>query len=188
MLVTGAGSKILAQGPTLIAGYIEDASLRILDGGVFDSRDRALVFGSAGVSTSVLVSGAGSLWTIGKDLLLGCPCGPATLSIADRGLVNAAGAIVIGAGSTLNLGLGGLAGRILTPEIANDGTIRANFTDTLDVAARITGTGSLVKSGPGTLVLSGDNSYSGGTSLVGGRSACNTIMPPARGPSPRSAR
>ena len=168
LLVTGAGSKILAQGSTLIAGSTDDASVRILDGGVFDTRDGALVVGDVGVSTSVLVSGAGSLWTIGKDLQLGCPCGPATLSIADRGVVHAAGAIVIGAGSTLNLGLGGLAGRVLAPEIVNDGTITANFTDSLDIATRITGTGSLVKSGTGTLVLTGDNSYSGGTSVSGG--------------------
>ena len=45
-------------------------------------------------------------------------------------------------GSTLNLGTGGLAGGINTPAIDNDGQIVANFTDTLTLAAAISGTGT----------------------------------------------
>ena len=91
-----------------------------------------------------------------------------TLTVADGGLVSAAGSTIIGTGSTLNLGTGGLSGSIVTPAIVNDGAIVANFTDTLTVAADISGTGTLSKAGTGTLILGGSNSYSGGTTVTGG--------------------
>jgi hypothetical protein len=90
----------------------------------------------------------------------GCGCTPpvvGTLTIADGGVVNSPGATSIGAGSTLNLGVGGLAGAINTPAIVNDGQIVTNFTDTLTLAAAISGAGALSKAGPGTLILTGNN-------------------------------
>jgi autotransporter-associated beta strand protein len=74
----------------------------------------------------------------------------------------------IGLGSTLNLGVGGLSGALVTPLIDNEGAIVANFTDTLTLAANISGTGTLSKAGTGTLILTGTNSYSGGTTVTGG--------------------
>src|SRR6516162_9072861 len=91
-----------------------------------------------------------------------------TLTIADGGVVNSPGATSIGAGSTLNLGTGGLAGAIVTPAIANAGQIIANFTDTLTLAAAISGAGTLSKAGPGTLILTGNNTYTGATTINGG--------------------
>ena len=91
-----------------------------------------------------------------------------TLTIADGGVVNSPGATSIGAGSTLNLGVGGLAGAIVTPAIVNDGQIAANFTDTLTLAANISGAGTLSKAGPGTLILTGASTYTGATTIDGG--------------------
>src|SRR5262249_57537963 len=65
-------------------------------------------------------------------------------------------------------GSGGMAGGMGTPAIANDGQIIANFTDTLTLAAAISGAGSLTKAGPGTLVLTANNGYSGATTINGG--------------------
>ena len=48
-----------------------------------------------------------------------CGCLAGKLTIADGGVVNSPGATSVGAGSTLNLGIGGLAGAIVTPAIAN---------------------------------------------------------------------
>jgi len=45
---------------------------------------------------------------------------------------------------------------------------RANFTDTLTLAADIFGAGALSKAGPGTLILTGTNTYTGGTTISGG--------------------
>ena len=102
LLVTGAGSKILAQGPHPDRRSTPTTPRCVSSMAAFSTLVTVvLVVGDVGVSTSVLVSGAGSLWTIGKDLQLGCPCGPVTLSIAERGVVQAAGDIVIAAGSTL---------------------------------------------------------------------------------------
>jgi autotransporter-associated beta strand protein len=56
----------------------------------------------------------------------------------------------------------------VTPAIANDGQIVANFTDTLTLAAAISGAGTLTKIGPGALVLTANNSYSGATTINGG--------------------
>src|SRR5262249_60364044 len=99
----------------------------------------------------------------------GCGCTPVgTLTIADGGVVNSPGATSIGAGSTLNLGAGGFAGAIVTPAIVNDGQIAANFIDTLTLAANVSGAGVLSKAGPGTLILTGSNTYTGGITIAGG--------------------
>ena len=99
-----------------------------------------------------------------------CGCGPlvGTLTVADGGVVNSPGFTGIAQGSTLNLGTGGLAGAIITPAIDNEGQIVANFTDTLTLAADISGAGTLSKAGVGTLILTGNNSYAGGTTITGG--------------------
>ena len=55
-----------------------------------------------------------------------------------------------------------------TPAIDNEGQIVANFTDTLTLAADISGAGTLSKAGVGTLILTGNNSYAGGTTITGG--------------------
>ena len=99
-----------------------------------------------------------------------CGCGPTvgTLIIADGGAVNSPGTTSIAQGSMLNLGIGGLAGAINTPVIDNHGQIVANFTDTLTLAAAISGDGTLSKLGSGTLTLSGISTYTGATTVSGG--------------------
>ncbi len=66
------------------------------------------------------------------------------------------------------LGSGGLAGAIVTPAIDNHGQIVANFTDTLTLAADVSGPGALSKAGSGTLILTGTNTYAGGTAVNAG--------------------
>ena len=118
------------------------------------------------------VTGAGSVLNALTSLVVGdtsCGCGLiGTLTVADGGVVNSPGFTGIPQGSTLNLGTGGLAGGINTPAIDNEGQIVANFTDTLTLAADISGAGTLSKAGVGTLILTGNNSYAGGTTITGG--------------------
>src|SRR5262249_7529799 len=108
--------------------------------------------------------------SVATSLTLGhpCFCTAGTLTIADGGVVNSPGFTGIGAGSTLNLGTGGLAGLIVTPAIVNDGQIAANFTHLLTLSANISGVGVLTKEGSGTLTLSGTNTYSGATTIDAG--------------------
>ena len=63
------------------------------------------------------------------------------------------------------------------PTVASNATLQLNQTTTfntvfsdswLTIAGTITGAGGLIKDGPGTLVLSGTNSYAGGTTIHGG--------------------
>jgi autotransporter-associated beta strand protein/T5SS/PEP-CTERM-associated repeat protein len=180
LTVDGTGSKVVVNGGTQITGSFDPVSVTVSNGAVFDSLGGAEISGFTGgpglpaQTATATVTGSGSIWNVDDDLLVGCFCGPATLNIADGGVVNSTGDTVIALGSTLNLGLGGLAGSIVAEEIANEGAINANFTDTLTLAADITGAGALTKSGAGTLVLTGDSSYSGGTTLAGGTLSLGT--------------
>src|SRR5262249_55162329 len=139
--VTGTGSTWNVGG---------SLGLGLAVGGGTTGGPGALVISNGGTGTSTRVTAlrargrgrprgagtrAGSVLNAFNSLLIGdtsCGCGLiGTLTIADGGVVNSPGATSIGAGSTLNLGTGGLAGAIVTPTIANDGQIVANFTDTL---------------------------------------------------------
>jgi autotransporter-associated beta strand protein len=155
------------------------------------------IFDSSLGTPTATVTGAGSTWNVGglgltvgggstagpgrltvsnggvvntSSLTIGDPCGCADgrVTITNGGVVNSFGFTGIGEGSTLNLGDGGLAGAIVTPAIDNRGRIVANFTDTLTLAAAVFGAGRLSKAGPGTLILTGSNTYTGGTTITGG--------------------
>jgi autotransporter-associated beta strand protein/T5SS/PEP-CTERM-associated repeat protein len=173
--VTGPGSTWNAGAGIAVGGggtFGGPGILTISNGGAVNATGSVGVGDPTGNST-LTVTGAGSTLTVLSALLVGdtrCGCGPliGTLTIADGGVVNSPGFTGIAQGSTLNLGVGGLAGAIVTPAIVNDGQIAANFTDTLTLAANISGAGALSKAGPGTLILTGTNTYSGATTIDGG--------------------
>jgi autotransporter-associated beta strand protein/T5SS/PEP-CTERM-associated repeat protein len=175
VLVTGPGSTWNVGGPALFVGGGSTEGpgmLTVANGGTVNATAPMFIGDVTGAST-VTVTGAGSVLNALNSLMIGgdngCGCNlVGTLTIADGGVVNSPGPTSIGAGSTLNLGSGGLAGAINTPAIANDGQIVANFTDTLTLAAAIFGPGTLTKIGPGTLALTATNSYSGATTIDGG--------------------
>jgi len=175
--VTGPGSTWNVGGPFGLFvgdGSVGPGALTIANGGVVNSTTSTIIGDAYDGSSKVMVTGAGSVLNAFNSLAIGgpgCGCTPpvvGTLTIADGGVVNSPGATSIGAGSTLNLGTGGLAGAIVTPAIANAGQIIANFTDTLTLAAAISGAGTLSKAGPGTLILTGNNTYTGATTINGG--------------------
>jgi autotransporter-associated beta strand protein/T5SS/PEP-CTERM-associated repeat protein len=175
VLVTGPGSTWNVGGPAFFVGDGTSGGpgmLTVASGGTVTSTAPILIGDVAGIST-VTVTGAGSVLNAVTSLEIGgagCGCGEVigTMTIADGGVVNSPGPTSIGPGSTLNLGVGGLAGAINTPAIDNEGQIVANFTDTLTLAATISGAGSLSKAGSGTLILTGSNTYTGGTTITGG--------------------
>ncbi|POR53195.1 outer membrane autotransporter protein [Bosea psychrotolerans] len=157
----GSGRLVISAGGVVNAtGFVQISS----------DPDPSLGFPTA----SVLVTGAGSVLNATNGLVIGspgCGCGgdyAGVLTVADGGLVKAAAGIEISALGVLNLGNGGLAGAIDTPFIQNDGAIVANFTDSATFAANISGVGTLTKQGSGKLILTGTNSYTGPTSVLGG--------------------
>src|SRR5262245_2943957 len=174
VLVTGPGSTWNVGGPALLVGTGSTEGpgmLTIANSGVVNVTGFMAVGDVTGAST-VTVTGAGSVLNALDSLTIGasnCGCNlVGTLTVADGGVVNSPGPTSIGAGSTLNLGTGGLAGAIVTPAIVNDGQIAANFIDTLTLAANVSGAGALSKAGPGTLILTGNNTYTGATTINGG--------------------
>ncbi len=77
------------------------------------------------------------------------------------------GGTTIGTGATLQVGNGDAAGSI-TGDVTNDGTLAFNRSGTITIGGRISGSGRLEQYGSGLVVLTGPNSYTGGTSIASG--------------------
>jgi T5SS/PEP-CTERM-associated repeat protein len=120
--VTGPGSTWNIGGLGLAVGNGTSGGtgvLTIANGGTVTSTAPVIIGDPTGASM-VTVTGAGSVFNVANALVIGetsCGCNLiGTLTVADGGVVNSPGATSIGAGSTLNLGTGGLAGAIVTPQ------------------------------------------------------------------------
>lgn len=83
------------------------------------------------------------------------------------------GATAINAG-TLEIGGTGSLGSNYAASIANNGTLLYSTSVSTTLSGVIAGTGNVIKMGASTLTLTGDNSYSGGTTLAGGRLNVNS--------------
>ena len=139
-----AGTLQIGNGGTtgsIIGNVIDNAAL------VFDRRD-TVTFGG-------IVSGAGDLVQLGTGLIL---TGNNTYS----------GGTTISAG-TLQIGNGGTSGSIVGNVIDN-GNLDFSRSDSITFGGVISGTGTLVQMGSGTLTLTADNSYGGGTTINTGAS------------------
>ena len=76
------------------------------------------------------------------------------------------GGTTIAAG-TLQLGDGGTTGSIVG-DVLNNGTLAVNRSDTFTFEGVISGTGAFEQIGTGTTILTADNTYTGGTTIVAG--------------------
>ena len=106
------------------------------------------------LSLSSLVSGIGALT---KD-------GAGTVVLAADNTY--AGGTTIAAG-TLQIGNGGTTGSILG-DVTNNGTLALNRSDEMTFDGIVSGTGALGQIGTGTTILTGANSYTGGTTITAG--------------------
>ena len=177
--VTGPGStwNVGGFGLSVGGGSTGNPGMLTISNGAVVNTNVTFIGDSVDGSSTVLVTGTGSRLTATTGLSIGgedCGCGPlvGTLAIADGGVVEAADTRIL-ANSTLRLGIGGLGGTLITPTLRNDGSIVANFTDTVTLAARISGSGTLSKAGTGTLILTGNSSYSGATTVNAGTLVVN---------------
>jgi len=162
----GAGTLSLTGNNTYDgATTVNSGTLQVGHGGTSGSlgsgsvtNNGSLVFNRFdAVTVGNVISGTGSLRQVGANTL--------TLS----GSNTYTGATTIN-GGTLQLGNGGTTGSIMPASaITDNGTLAFNRSDTLtqgtDFAATISGSGSVVQAGAGTTILTGSNSYSGGSTI-----------------------
>ncbi|MBL9117088.1 MAG: autotransporter-associated beta strand repeat-containing protein [Verrucomicrobiaceae bacterium] len=84
---------------------------------------------------------------------------------------------------TLQLGSfsGSNAGSLGSGQVVNNAILRINRTNNFTISNEISGTGSFIQAGSGTTILTGQNSYSGGTSVIGGELLINNTTGSATG-------
>ena len=81
------------------------------------------------------------------------------------------------ASGILQLGAGGTTGSIVG-DVTDNGTLAFNRSDTVTFAGVISGSGGLSQLGPGTTILTADNSYTGGTTVSAGALAVGDFAHP----------
>jgi autotransporter-associated beta strand protein len=152
----GVGTLIIAGGVTAhnltfnATGYTITGSALTLNGAA------PTISANPGVSTVIncVLAGSGGLIKAGEGALI--------LSAA-----NTYGGGTSIAQGTLQLGDGGSTGSI-TGNVTNNATLIFNRLGTVTFPGIISGSGTLTKDSPGTLILTGTSTYSGGTTVSGG--------------------
>lgn len=150
----GAGTVTLEGRQTYTGGtHVQDGTLRgdtaSLQGDI--ANDGRLVFDQAGSGTYAgVISGGGSV------LLEGA------------GRLTLAGRNTYSGGTTVASGVLQGTTSSLQGDIVNQASVVIDQEDDGDYAGRMSGSGSLIKTGNGRVVLTGDNSYTGGTLIEAG--------------------
>ncbi|WP_249119249.1 MULTISPECIES: autotransporter domain-containing protein [unclassified Bradyrhizobium] len=122
---------------------------------------------AGGGQSSGAITGAGGL-TVATPNTVGGSTGLLVLS----GTNTYAGGTTIQTGATLQLGAGGTTGSILG-DVANSGTLAFNRSDAVQFDGVVSGSGALQKDGAGALNLTGNNTYTGNTTVNAGLLAVN---------------
>ena len=162
LTLTGLGTLVLTAVNTYAGGtIISQGTLKIGNGGTTGSvsgpilNDAALVFDHSGNFTFAgLISGNGTLTKLGAG----------TLILTANNTVT--GLITISAG-TLQVGNGGTTGSI-AGDVLDHGALVFNRSDDIAYDGVIVGNGTLTKLGAGTLTLTGENTYTGLTTISAG--------------------
>jgi fibronectin-binding autotransporter adhesin len=189
LTVTGAGSTWTNNGDLDIGivslGFgFRAGTLRIQDGGRVSDVNGIISDGA------VIVAGAGSTWINSETLSIGVPVDLSILQITSGGTVSAAattiftlGTLEIGGSFTLNGPLtlnGGTVRAIADTTLPNDarvdtgGAILDSNGFNLTVSGDLSGPGGITKVSPGTVILTGTNTYSGGTAIEAGTLVAGT--------------
>jgi fibronectin-binding autotransporter adhesin len=173
----GVGTANVSSGTwanrgNLTVGYLGIGTLNV-NGGSVTNIAGSLGFNAGRVGTATVSSGT---WANSGNLAVGSS-GTGTLTI-NGGLVSVAGTLTKGtygtidlnAGGTLQIGVGIGGGVLLggTGSLVNNGTLVFNRSNASTHSGTISGTGAVTKQGAGTLTLSGNNSYTGGTTIGDG--------------------
>ncbi|CAM3062577.1 beta strand repeat-containing protein [Rariglobus hedericola] len=161
------GSVTVEQGATVSVGFINVG---------YAGASPAVGAHSAGTG-SITVRDTGSQFTL-ADTYFPIATGN-SITVADGGTLRIGsagdGSLYFDPGATLTIGTGGTAGMIAAGMVNNRGAMIFNFTDNLIFNTPITqyygdatDVGTLTKTGAGTLILTADNTYTGGTFINAG--------------------
>jgi outer membrane autotransporter protein len=162
LVQSGSGTLILIGNNTYSGGTtISVGTLQIGSGGTTGSvvgdvtDDGTLAFDrSDSVTFAGAISGTGALVQSGSG----------TLTLTGNNTYT--GNTTISAGM-LQIGNGGTSGSV-TGNVTDNGTLAFDRSDAVTFAGVISGTGALVQLGSGMLILTGNNTYSGGTTISAG--------------------
>jgi fibronectin-binding autotransporter adhesin len=175
-LLTLTGSNTYAGGTSINGGTVSvasDANLGNASGPLaFNAGTLQNTASFTSARATALNTGGGTFQTTGNLTLTGAISGAGALTKTDVGtlLLGAdntyAGGTTIAAG-TLQLGNGGMSGSI-TGNVADNGALIFDRSDTYSFAGVISGNGSITQQGTGVTVLSGNNSYAGSTTVNAG--------------------
>ena len=162
LVKAGTGTLVLTGDNTYTGGTtISAGTLQLGDGGTSGS-----IVGNVQDDARLVVNRSDSL-TLAGDI-----SGTGTLEQVGAGTTvltgnnSYTGGTTISAG-TLQLGDGGTSGSIVG-DVLNDATLAFNRADALTFDGSISGTGAVNQIGTGTTLLTGDNPYSGATTVSSG--------------------
>ncbi len=154
-----SGAVLDLNGVDNTVGSLSGSGLVTNTGGFGTSANATLSVGANNTSTAF----SGTLQDGGAALALD-KIGTATLTLTGNNTYT--GGTTISAG-TLQIGNGGTTGSIIG-NVTNDGILVFDRSDSVTFGGVISGTGSLVKQGAGTLTLPATNSYTGTTTVNAG--------------------
>jgi autotransporter-associated beta strand protein len=159
---TGSGALILTGTGTQTSTTVSQGTLQLGAGGT-----------TGWLTGNVINNAALVLERSSDDTLVGVVSGTGTVEKKGANTVSLTGANSYGGlttitAGTLQVGNGGGVGSLGTGDVANSGVLAFNRTGSVNYGGVISGTGSVTKLASGTVTLTGNHSYSGGTTIADG--------------------
>jgi autotransporter-associated beta strand protein len=165
------GTLALASG----SGSLDPTGDLTINDGIFDLGENVQTVRALSGSGGAIALGTGTLTTNSTSnatlasVITGAgglvKQGAGTLTLTGNNLYT--GGTIIADG-VLQVGNGGTTGSLGSGNVFNQASLLFNRSDTFTVSNAISGTGSVVKLGVGTMILTSANSYSGGTIVSAG--------------------